>query len=117
MDDLIQIKDDVNHISTILEKGENGLVLENFELKPISIQEIDKALRSTRKNRGNYKPQYKEPPSAEISRKAIKSNITLFKILIDNILSNADKYAFSSKDSANQVIIELKATEDILIRD
>ena len=114
VDDLIQIKDDVNHISTILEKGENGLVLENFELKPISIQEIDKALRSTRKNRGNYKPQYKEPPSAEISRKAIKSNITLFKILIDNILSNADKYAFSSKDSANQLIIELKATEDIL---
>ena len=114
VDDLIQIKDDVNHISTILEKGENGLVLENFELKPISIHEIDKALRRTRKNRGNYKPQYKEPPSTEISRKAIKANITLFKILIDNILSNADKYAFNTKDSANQLIIELKATEDIL---
>ena len=114
LDDLIQIKDDVNHISTILEKGENGLVLENYELKPISLQDIDKALKSTKKNRGNFKPQYKEPPINEISGKAIEANITLFKILIDNILSNADKYAFNSKDSTNQLIIELKATEDIL---
>ncbi len=114
VDDLIQIKDDVNHISTILEKGENGLILANFDLKAISIQEIDKALKATKRNRGNYKPQYKELPSAEISGKAIKANMTLFKILIDNILSNADKYAFKSKDNANQLIIELKATEDIL---
>jgi type I restriction enzyme M protein len=114
VDDLIQIKDDVNHISTILEKGENGLLLENYELKPISIQEIDKALRSTRKARENYKPQYKEPPKTEISGKAIKANITLFKVLVNNILSNADKYAFNSKNSTNQLVIELKATEDVL---
>ena len=114
LDDLIQIKDDVNHISTILEKGENGLLLENYELKPVSIQEIDKALRSTRKARENYKPQYKEPPKTEISGKAIKANITLFKVLVNNILSNADKYAFNSKNSTNQLVIELKATEDVL---
>lgn len=114
VDDLIQIKDDVNHISTILEKGEKGLVLTNFDLKPISIKEIDKALRSTKKDRGNYKPFYNESYSGEISGKAIKGNITLFKILINNILSNADKYAFNSKDSSNQLIIELKATDDIL---
>jgi type I restriction-modification system DNA methylase subunit len=114
VDDLIQIKEDVNHISTILEKGENGLLLENYELKPISIQEIDKALRSTRKARENYKPQYKELPKTEISGKAIKANITLFKVLVNNILSNADKYAFNSKNSTNQLVIELKATEDVL---
>jgi hypothetical protein len=112
--DLIQIKDDVNHISTILEKGENGLVVENFELKPISIKEIDKVLKGTRKNRGNYKPQYEELSSTEFSGKAIKANITLFKVLIDNILSNADKYAFKSKHSENQFIFELKVIEDIL---
>jgi hypothetical protein len=114
VDDLIQIKDDVNHISIILEKGENGLVLENYELKPISIQEINKALRSTRKARGNYKPQYEEPPKTEISGKAIKANITLFKVLVNNVLSNADKYAFNSNNSTNQLVIELKATEDFL---
>lgn len=114
VDDLIQIKDDVNHISTILEKGENGLILANFDLKSTSLLEIDKTLKTTKKNRGNYKPQYKAPSTAEISGKAIKANITLFKILINNILSNADKYAFNSKDNANQLIIELKATEDIL---
>lgn len=114
VDDLIQIKDDINHISTILEKGENGLILDNYELKPISLQEINKALKSTRKARGNYKPQYEEPPNTEITGKAIKANITLFKVLVNNILSNADKYAFNSKNSTNQLVIELKATEDIL---
>mgnify|MGYP005990004745 CR=1 FL=1 len=114
VDDLIQIKDDVNHISMILEKGENGLVLENYELKPISIQEINKALRSTKKARRNYKPQYEEPPKTEISGKAIKANVTLFKVLVNNILSNADKYAFNSNNSTNQLVIELKATEDVL---
>lgn len=112
--DLIQIKDDINHISIILEKGENGLALDDYELKPVSIEDIDKELKSARKARGNYKPQYKEPPKTEISGKAIKANITLFKVLLDNILSNADKYAFNSKKSTNQLIIELKATEDAL---
>jgi len=114
VDDLIQIKDDVNHISTILEKGENGLVLENYELKPTSLQEIDKALRATKRDRGNYKPQYKSPPNNEISGRAVNLNITLFKILINNVLSNADKYAFDSISETNQLIIELKATDNIL---
>ena len=114
IDDLVQIKDDVNHISTILEKGENGLLLENYELKTTPIQEIDKALKALKRDRGNYKPQYKEPPSTEIAGKAVKVNITLFKVLINNVLSNADKYAFDSKTTANELIIELKATENIL---
>jgi type I restriction-modification system DNA methylase subunit len=114
IDDLVQIKDDVNHISTILEKGENGLLLENYELKSTPIQEVDKALKAIKRDRENYKPQYKEPPSTEIAGKAVKINITLFKVLINNVLSNADRYAFDSRTTANELIIELKATENNL---
>ena len=112
--DLVQIKNDVNRISTILEKGENGLILENYKLEAISIDEIDKTLSNYRKVRAKYKPQYKTLPKPEKAGRAIEVNMTLFKVLIDNILSNADKYAFSSKEITNQLIIELKATDDYL---
>ncbi len=115
VEDLNQIKEDINHISTILEKGEKGLVLNNYELKPISIQDINKLLKREKKSKEKFTIQFDELSNSEmIGKKAIEANITLFQILIDNIFSNAEKYAFMEKSINNEVIIDLKATEDFM---
>jgi len=112
--DLINIKEDVNHISTILEKGENGLDLTDYILEPVSIDGIDNVLFKYKSQREKYRPQYQRLNKDEKAGKAIMTNLTLFKVLVDNILTNADKYAFTSKKSSNHFIFELKTTDESL---
>jgi len=114
IEDLIQIKEDINHISIILEKGEQGLILSNYELRPIAITEINKVLKKSKKSKGTFNPKYEELSNQEMTGKAIEANITLFQIFLDNIFSNANKYAFKEKSNKNEVIIELKVTEDVM---
>jgi len=112
--DLIKIKEDVNHISTILEKGENGLDLSDYILEPVSLEDIDNVLFKYKSQREKYRPQYQRLNKDEKTGKAIMANLTLFKVLVDNILSNADKYAFTSKKSSNHFSFELKSTDESL---
>ena len=112
VDDLIQIKDDINHISTILEKGENGLILNNYNLKPISIHDINMLLNKANTRKEKFTLVYKELKNEEMKGRAIQANITLFQILLDNIFSNANKYAFVDTSNKNEVIIELKVTDE-----
>lgn len=43
------IKHDINFISELLEKGENGLVLSDYDLEIINLQELDKFIGKTKK--------------------------------------------------------------------
>ncbi|MBJ7881877.1 N-6 DNA methylase [Gelidibacter salicanalis] len=115
INDLIQIKEDINHISAILEKGEKGLVLENHELTPISVKDIQKVLRGLKSSRDKFTLHFEQASNDEIKGKAILANLTLFQILIDNIISNAEKYGFKNISKLNLLIIELKVTEELMI--
>ncbi|WP_274475394.1 N-6 DNA methylase [Mangrovimonas aestuarii] len=114
IDDLVQIKNDVNHISTILEKGENGLVMSDYELSAISIKDLNQLLNKLKKVRENYTFHYERALAEEMKNKAIRANLTLFQILLDNILSNANKYAFREKSGLNLLVVELKVTEEVM---
>jgi type I restriction enzyme M protein len=114
IDDLNLIKEDINHISSVLEKGEKGLILNDHVLEPISINEIDKIFKRIRKKKEKFIPQYKELSEDEKFGKAILANITLLKIFMENIISNANKYAFNEFSIKNEFIIELKVTEDTM---
>tara|TARA_Y100001001_G_scaffold160354_1_gene182826 strand:+ start:2505 stop:4979 length:2475 start_codon:yes stop_codon:yes gene_type:complete len=112
--DLIQIREDINHISVILEKGENGLTLDNYELETIPIQNINKLLKGLKRPNEKYSLRFDSLSATEMSGKAITANLTLFQILINNILGNASKYAFEQKADSNEVVVEMKATPDYL---
>lgn len=111
IEDISQIKNDINHISAILEKGEQGLILSNYDLNSIPLKEIHNLLKNLKKPSQNFKLNYDKASLEEIKGKAIIANLTLFEILLNNILSNASKYAFEKYDSVNLLVIEFKVTE------
>lgn len=50
-----------------------------------------------------------------MKERGIFANRTLFKTLLDNLLTNANKYAFDEKKTANEVVIELTEVDDFLV--
>lgn len=47
--------------------------------------------------------------------RGIYANRTLLKTLLDNILTNANKYAFDNESTGNEVVIELTEVDDSLL--
>lgn len=109
-----EIRDDINHISTILEKGEGGLILTNYQSSIISIERVDRMIKNYPDAGFDFKIDYHPLSKEEMSKKAISCNLTLMKILFDNIISNAQKYAFLERSETNEVSIEVKVFEDVL---
>ncbi|WP_338357520.1 N-6 DNA methylase [Yeosuana marina] len=114
IEDLSKIKEDINHISIILEKGEKGLLLENYELKPISVQDINQLLKGFKSTQEKFTLHFEKVSKEEMKGKAIIANTTLLQILIDNVISNAIKHAFNDKKALNLMVIDLKVTENVM---
>lgn len=108
-----QIREDINHISVILEKGEKGLVLNNYPKKLISLKEISGFVHSLSENGYHFKIQKNLISNTELNQKAIECNITLLRVLFDNILKNAHKYGFKEYSPSNEVVIDLQVIEEI----
>jgi type I restriction enzyme M protein len=102
-----QFKNDINQISTILEKGENGLLVNDYNKELISLIELNEFIKGLSNNGFNFKISPKPLSEVDIIGKYLECNLTLLKILFDNIFTNANKYAFSSFDQTNEVVIEL----------
>lgn len=106
------IKSDINYMSDLLEKGENGLVLENYNLEYVPIIELQKIIEKSNVSNLNFNLEI-QPFQAEDKKKlGIITNKTLFKVLIDNILLNASKHGFVESNKSNHVLIELSILED-----
>lgn len=112
---LAEIKRDVNFITDVLEKGENGLVLANYEKKIIPISDINKVVNELSSNSYNFRIIKQPLKGANLQTRGVYGNKVLLKTLIDNILTNAHKYGFESKEKGNQVVIELSEVDDALV--
>jgi len=111
---LKEIKRDVNFITDVLEKGENGFVLSEYEINTIPLSEINSLINELSNNGFNFKIKKLLLKSENIKGRGISANRILFKTLLDNILTNANKYAFSKRESGNEVVVELTEVYDIL---
>lgn len=111
---LKEIKRDVNFITDVLEKGENGFVLSEYEITTIPLTDINSLINELSNIGLNFKIKKLLLNSEMLKERGVYANRTLFKTLIDNILTNANKYAFSKKDVGNEVIIELAEVDDFL---
>ena len=114
IDVLSQIRDDINHISVILEKGENGLTLEDYPVVVLPLKEIEEYFTSLKKNGYNF--EFKKEFVLEYNEEedGIECNMVLLKILMTNILENASKHGFQAENVSNRVIIELKIIDSNL---
>ena len=113
---LEEIKRDINFITDVLERGENGLVLPEYEKQIIPLFDINSIINKLSNNGFNFKINklLLKGENLKLKERGIYANKTLFKTLLDNILTNANKYAFDKKATGNEVVIELAEVDDFL---
>lgn len=111
------IKHDINFISELLEKGENGLLLSDYKLVLVNLVDLEKLIAKVKAETYSFTLRIQPLKSYEKTNQGIICNDTLFKILLDNILINAQKHGFDSKLPGNEVIIDLSIVDDNLIVD
>lgn len=102
-------------MSEVLEKGENGLVLDDYPLELLPLSEINALIYGITHNSFKFKIKKLPLKGDKLKEKGVEVNRILLKTIIDNLLTNANKYGFNSKEAANEVVIELREVEDQLI--
>ena len=98
----------------MLEKGENGLVLSEYDKQVIPLSDINSIINELSNNGFNFKIKKLLLKGEKLKERGINANKTLFKTLLDNILTNANKYAFDKKAMGNEVVVELTEVDDSL---
>lgn len=111
---LKEIKRDINLITDVLEKGESGLVLSEYEKQVVPLSDINSVINEQSNNGFNFKIKKLLLKGEKLKERGIYANMTLFKTLLDNILTNANKYAFEKETPGNEVVIELTEVDDSL---
>lgn len=111
---LQEIKSDVNFMTDVLEKGENGFVVEEYEKTIISLSDINSLINELSSNGFNFKIKKLLVKGEKLKERGIQGNKTLLKTLIDNLLTNANKYGFDKKALGNEVVFELKEVDDFV---
>ncbi len=112
---LKEIKSDINFITNVLEKGEHGLMLNNYELTYISLEDINDVVNYLSNNGFNFKIRKLLAAGGSIKEKGIRGNIMLIKTLFDNLLTNANKHGFDNNLPSNEFVIELTEIGENLI--
>lgn len=110
-----EINRDIKFISDVLEKGENGLVLKDYNKNIIPLSEINQIIENVSSNEFNFSIQKQPLEVDEIDKKGIYINVILLKTLIDNVLTNANKHGFKDNKDENLVVILLEEDDNQLI--
>ena len=105
---LKEIRDDINHISIILEKGEDGLKIEKYNLELVSIEQLNHLIKKLSDKNYNFIITHLLISGEALTKRGISCNLTLMKVLIENIMSNASNHGFQNRDVSNKLVIELK---------
>jgi len=111
---LQEIKRDVNFMTDVLEKGENGFVVEEFDKTVIPLSDVNSLINDLSNNGFNFKIKKLLMKGEMLKERGIHGNKTLLKTLIDNLLTNAHKYGFPQKAAGNEIVFELKEIDDFL---
>jgi len=109
------IKHDINFISELLEKGEKGLHLTDYTLDLLSLQELEKVVNRLKSASYKFTVLIHSLKVHNKTQQGITANATLLKILLDNILMNANKHGFDNKQPGNEVVIDLSVIDENLV--
>ncbi len=112
---LNEIKRDINFMSEILEKGENGLVVNDYPLQLLALSDINALVNEITHNGFKFKIKKLPLKGEKLKERGIECNPPLLRTLIDNVLTNANKHGYAKKDISNEVVIELTVVDEQLI--
>lgn len=115
MEAIHEINRDIKFISDVLEKGENGLVLEDYQKEIIPLDEVNQIFKNLSHNGFKFSIKKELLAEEDMKTRGVLINKVLMQTLLDNLLTNADKYGFKEKDYGNRVSIELSDIDNNLI--
>ncbi|MCH8490698.1 MAG: hypothetical protein LAT81_12320 [Oceanicaulis sp.] len=106
---LLEIRNEVFRASKILEMGEGGLNIQNYELKTLPIRDLLELTKAKQvpDNKFSFDIQHDISKPNENQFHHVKANKELWSILLDLILDNANIHAFDTKSEKNKVHIQL----------
>lgn len=105
-DKLKVIKDSIHHIEVLMQNGADFLDVSQYPLTSVSISEI---WRNIHYETAKFSVNKSEVMLQSISEVSVRMNMDLFKILINDVMSNAEKHAFFDDDPANVVRVEISS--------
>ncbi len=105
-DKLNVIKDSIRHIEILMQNGADFLDVSQYPLSSVSISEIWSNIQYENEKFTVDKSEILPQSMSEVS---VRMNLDLFKILINDVMSNAEKHAFFDNDPANVVRVEISS--------
>ena len=102
-DKLNVIQQSVQHIAVLLKHGADFLDVSQYPIESVSIDDLWQCI-TYETNRFSLSKSNELEDS--IKRMTIRMNVDLFKILVNDILSNAEKHAFEDNNPVNTVRVE-----------
>lgn len=111
---LKEIKRDINFMTEVLEKGENGFIVEEYDKTIISLSDVNSLVNELSSHGFHFTIKKFLIKGEKLKERGIQGNIILLKTLIDNLLTNANKYGFDQKLAGNEVVFELKEIDEFL---
>ena len=101
------IRNDINFMTEVLERGEKGLVLSEYPLTNVKLVEIKEMIENLSSAGMKFNLVRDFDTNVDADDLSVTCNLTLLKILISNILTNADRHGFDNYSPANEVVISL----------
>lgn len=101
------IRNDINFMTEVLERGEKGLVLSEYTLTNVRLVEIKDMIENLSSAGMKFNLVRDFDTNVDADDLSVTCNLTLLKILISNILTNADRHGFDNYSPANEVVISL----------
>ena len=113
---LNEVNDDARYITDLMEHAENGIVLSEFPMNLITVDDINIFLDGILRDRSEYKLVLKLEESEVAKEQGIQANLRLLQILIENLLLNAEVHGFQDFESpTKEVVVETRLIEDGLV--
>lgn len=116
-DTLQGILDDVNFIGRLMEKGEQGLQMRDYPLSLITLRQIVEQLKQINVQGCKFKLDLRIDDEVKSNSFYLGANVNLhlLKVMVDNLLTNADKHGFEEAHDRNTVRISLSIVKEQLL--
>lgn len=110
-DTLQGIINDVDFISRLMDRGENGLQVAKYPRDPHTLTAITDFLKGLTADGCKFQIELKAELEDSWKQLTLRINLNLLKVLMDNLFTNADKHGFSEDSPHNLVKISLSVIE------
>ncbi|OAV43956.1 N-6 DNA methylase [Lewinella sp. 4G2] len=118
-DDLASIVKDVDFISTMLDRGENGLQVEKYPLMFFTpLNDVVSLINDLKSRDCKFKLISQIENDASWRRKyVLHINLDLLRVMFDNLITNADKHGFDNFLPSNLMTVDAAIVDNKLILD